>query len=266
MVVLSTNTPWARTTDDLFWGPGERAPVREFPAHGGRGKVIIADRLESVLKVQEEYEAQREKLASRYMPVEAKRYLLDPSYSTSAVKTGDEKFQDLCDAVSQLNRNSVGVHGHPIPNTHLRIIQMITSSLLEKIYGNEYETRKPYLLVLFGVSFFRSCTMISMFRRSGKSELVAMFMAAYASSQICSKACIYSVGKRASALLASKIVTHILTLMGKNLIFNTRNEERIVFTSRGGGQAEVCSYPANEEVSFFFFFFYYSYCGWFKKR
>ncbi|MGE0525810.1 MAG: hypothetical protein AB7P49_02025 [Bdellovibrionales bacterium] len=259
MVVLNTNTPWAQTTDDLFWDPGQRAPVRELRTHGGRGRVIVADRLESVLKVQDEYEAVRQKLAARYMPVEAKRYLLDPSYSTSAVKTGDEKFQDLCDAVSQLNRHSVSVHRHPIPNTHLRIIQIITSTLLEKIYGNEYETRKPYLLRLFGVSFFRSCTMVSMFRRSGKSELVAMLMAAYASSQICSKACIYSVGKRASALLASKIVTHILTLMGKDLVFKTRNEERIVFTSRAGGPAEISSYPANEEVSSLFFLSVYVY-------
>lgn len=240
-----------RTTDDVFWGPGERAPVRVPPDVPAHGRVVVADRLEPVLETCEHFEAARREMAARYMPVEAKRYLLDPAYGRDVRRTGDQKLKDLFDAITRLNKASVQTYGHPIPSTHLRIMQIIISTLLEKIYGDEYETRKPHLLKLFGVSFFRTCSFVSMFRRSGKSELVAMLIAAYAVSQPVSKTCIYSVGKRASSLLANKIASYVMKLMGKDMKFITKNDERIVFANQAGGVAEICSYPANEEVCLF---------------
>lgn len=253
MVVIERQSVWERTTDDVFWGPGETAPVREADPSARKGRVVIADRVEAVLSVHDEYENTRRKMEARYMPVDAKRYLLDPAFRMGAVKTGDEKLRDLCNAVTALNHHSVKIHGHPIPNTHLYIMQLIISTLLEKIYGDEYETRKPYLLRLFGMPFFRMGTFVSMFRRSGKSELVAMVVAAYAVSQPTSTTCIYSVGKRASTLLSNKIATHIQTLMGANMAFEVKNDERMVFRNPSGGLAEICSYPANKEVRLFYF-------------
>lgn len=246
-----------RTTDDVFWDPGEQAPVRDAPEASRHPNVVLADRLEPVIESCGAFEKTRVEMAKRYKPVDAKRYLLDPSYGMTAKRTGDQKLKDLCDAITRLNKMSVKEFGHPIPSTHLRIMQIIISSLLEKIYGDEFEARKPHLLKVFGVSFFRTCSFVSMFRRSGKSELVAMLIAAYAVTQPTSKTCIYSVGKRASASLANKIVNYILKLMGKDMKFIVKNDERILFTNQTGGVAEICSYPANEEVCLFFFYFFF---------
>jgi hypothetical protein len=106
------------------------------------------------------------------------------------------------------------------------------------------------LLDRFHVREIRPDVIVCAIRRAGKTFAVALFAAAFISTQPGVELVVYSTAKRASRKLQALIYKMVVTLAGGPEVVEVFNQEELVVKC-GNATSKVISLPSSVEISFF---------------
>lgn len=170
-----------------------------------------------------------------------------------------------------------------LPETHFRAGELVLRACARAIFKDDYEANLPLLLKFFGCTSIKQNAMVEMGRRNGKTTLLQTLSAILMYIQPNCEICVYSLGKRASTLLArgarAKIV-RLGELLGRTIQFKNDSVDTISIVNYYGSVSTMWALPGKAEVRFFlfaplpvpfsfflffFFYFYFYLSDWFSR-
>jgi len=120
---------------------------------------------------------------------------------------------------------------------------------LKHIYGRDLHRHVYELLERFHVNEIRPDVIVCAIRRAGKTFAVALFAAAFISTQPGVELVVYSTAKRASRKLQALIYKMVTTLADGPEVVEVFNQEELVVKC-GNTTSKVISLPSSVEISF----------------
>jgi len=170
------------------------------------------------------------------------------NFSRGIESSGDKRIRELRDALSQLD------HLGFMRSSHQREFhEAFIGACLPQIYGEDFDRNLVKILRENSLDEIRCEIMVCCPRRWGKTMAVALYAAAYLWTQPEAEIIIYSIAKRTSSMMSSKIYNMIVKLCGGEHCVVTHNQEDLVITNMHGGESVLHSYPAASRISIFFY-------------
>ncbi|ELR11437.1 uncharacterized protein ACA1_121440 [Acanthamoeba castellanii str. Neff] len=152
---------------------------------------------------------------------------------------GDKKLKDLRAALCKLDGLGFRRSLHQIA-----FHEAFIAACIAQIYGKDFLRHLVRITQENGFSDLRSEIGVVCPRRWGKTTAVSMFAAAFMWTQPDAEICIYSVARRASAMLLLKVLQMVKKLSGDDeSIIVTMNQEELRIKTINGGTAVCRSYP-----------------------
>ena len=231
--------------DHLMDMEGEEVEDDEF---------IIVSFLPFIKKTEEKFSRDRRAKKHKADPMPLYESVINERFKRAADITGEERVENFYNAIKRYNQYSIDTFGHPIPAMHLKIMETMLTSLLQKMYGMEYERNLVKLLRKYHEEMFRTACFVCLPRRYGKTFITALVVAIYLYTQPGAKINVYSISRRTSSMFAAQVVNFLRILGGSNIYFKTKNQEEVTVENMYGkatslGLSTLMSYPASEEVS-----------------
>ena len=225
------------------------AQTEEFDEEAG--ELVLVGSLDATRSAEQAYDRERAERAKGLATLPRFRVALDEGAGQRKIG-GDERVENFYGAIKRFNAYSIEENGFPIPAMHLKIVETMLSSLLEKIYGEDYERNIVRLLRKFHKDMFRSACFVCLPRRYGKTYITALVVAAYLYTQPGAAINVYSISRRTSSMFAMLVISDLLILGATR--FPTKNVEIVEVENMYPGMGPLSrstlrSYPASEEVS-----------------
>lgn len=170
------------------------------------------------------------------------------TFSRGIESSGDKRIKALREALLQLDELGYRRSSH-----QREFHEAFIGACLPQIYGEDFDRNLVKILRENSLDEIRCEIMVCCPRRFGKTIAVALFAAAYMWTQPEAEIIIYSIAKRTSTMMSSKIYNMVLKLAGGDHCINTHNQEDLVITNMHGGESVLHSYPAASKISIFFF-------------
>jgi hypothetical protein len=171
------------------------------------------------------------------------------TFSRGVESSGDKRIRGLREALSQLDELGFRRSSH-----QREFHEAFIGACLPQIYGEDFDRNLVKILRENNLDEIRCEIMVCCPRRWGKTMAVALFAAAYMWTQPEAEIIIYSIAKRTSSMMSSKIYNMITKLAGGDHCVVTHNQEDMVITNMHGNESVLHSYPAASRISGFPFF------------
>ena len=172
------------------------------------------------------------------------------NFSRGIESSGDKRIRELRGALSQLDQMGF------LRSSHQREFhEAFIGACLPQIYGEDFDRNLVKILRENDLDEIRCEIMVCCPRRWGKTMAVALFSAAYLWTQPDAEIIVYSIAKRTSSMLSSKIYNMVVKLAGGTHGISVHNQEELVLTNSCGGESVLHSYPAASRISIFFYLF-----------
>ena len=169
------------------------------------------------------------------------------NFSRGIESSGDKRIRELRDALSQLDQLGF------MRSSHQREFhEAFIGACLPQIYGEDFDRNLVKILRENNMDEIRCEIMVCCPRRWGKTMAVALYAAAYLWTQPEAEIIIYSIAKRTSSMMSSKIYNMIVKLAGGDHCVGTHKQEDLVITNMNGGESVLHSYPAASRISILF--------------
>ena len=160
----------------------------------------------------------------------------------------DERLDLLMDALNRFD--TLGYKRSPMQKLFHKAF---TVAMLKQIYGRDIQRHMRKLMERFDVTEIRPDVIVCALRRGGKTFSVALFAAAYVSTQPGVVLNVYSTCKRTARKLQALIWKLVVTLAGNPGVIKAYNQEELVVHCHGT-TSTVNSLPASVEISLYLSF------------
>ena len=168
------------------------------------------------------------------------------TFARGVESSGDKRIRALREALYQLDELGFRRSSH-----QREFHEAFIGSCLPQIYGEDFDRNLVKILRENTLDEIRCEIMVCCPRRWGKTMAVALFAAAYLWTQPEAEIIIYSIAKRTSSMLSSKIYNMIVKLSGGDHCVVTHNQEDMVIINMHGNESVLHSYPAASRISIF---------------
>jgi hypothetical protein len=168
------------------------------------------------------------------------------TFSRGVESSGDKRIRALREALSQLDELGFRRSSH-----QREFHEAFIGACLPQIYGEDFDRNLVKILRENNLDEIRCEIMVCCPRRWGKTMAVALFAAAYMWTQPEAEIIIYSIAKRTSSMMSSKIYNMVTKLAGGDHCVVTHNQEDMVITNIHGNESVLHSYPAASRISGF---------------
>ena len=168
-------------------------------------------------------------------------------YGSGATMTTIPPEQRLNDLLNALDR--LDTLGYQRSATQKLFHKAFVVAVLKQIYGRDIHRHVGELMRRFDVGEIRPDVIICAIRRGGKTFSVALFAAAYITTQPGVVLNIYSTCKRTARKLQALIFKMVVALSGTPAVVRAYNQEELVVECHGT-TSTVNSLPSSVEVCF----------------